>query len=96
MTTSNSVVATISQAPKKWYIKGNWASSSKQPVFIGSDGNPIEGQQVVYLAEFPDSETGFVQEAAFQKKTMYYARQKEARKLQVELQKEVKDCIVSG
>jgi hypothetical protein len=51
---------------------------------------------MVYLSEFPDSETGFVPEAAFQKKTMHYARQKEARKLQVELQKEVKDCIVSG
>ncbi|CAM6005335.1 unnamed protein product [Sphagnum balticum] len=43
---------------------------------------------MVYLSEFPDSETGFVPEAAFQKKTMHYARQKEARKLQVELQKE--------
>jgi hypothetical protein len=51
MTTSTLATPTITQAPKKLYVKGKCPSSRAQPVLLDLDGNPIKDCEIVYVLE---------------------------------------------
>jgi hypothetical protein len=91
MTTSTLTTPTIIQAPKKNYVKGKCPSSRIQPILLDSNGNLLEGCEIVYVLKLFNPKANFVQEVASQRKMLQYVHKVEARKLYSELQKEVKD-----
>ncbi len=50
-TTSTLATPTITQAPKKNYVKRKCPSSRAQPVFLDLDGNPVKDCEIVYVSE---------------------------------------------
>ncbi len=97
MTMSNLVVQTISQAPTKWYVQGNWSSNVQRPiVVVGPDSGPMPGQRIVYLSEFFNHHGGLVEEFLAWQKATQHAQKKETRRFHGDLQKEVKESILFG